>query len=142
MADERRAKSPDLIDVLLVEDNDNDAELMHDYLRRHPLSGIHFRAYRVETLAGALHALAGTRFDVVVLDLNLPDSMGLDTIRRMRAANQTTPIIVVTGDFEQDAGVRAIQAGAQDYFMKSRVDSRLLAKALLRQARKEKEARP
>lgn len=123
----------DLIDVLIVEDNDADADLLREYLSEN--RGGSFRTVCTHRLSAALQTVSARSYDLILLDLNLPDSAGLETLKRMRTAVGSTPIIVVTGSFEGRTGVDALHSGANDYFLKDRVDSQLLAKAVLRQIR-------
>jgi len=84
-----------------------------------------------ETLTAGLAALREGRWDVVLADLNLPDSAGLATVRSLRAAAPSdVPIIVLTGVDSEESGIEAIKAGAQDYLLKDRVDGELLYRAM------------
>jgi len=67
---------------------------------------------------------------VVLLDLSLPDSQGLDTIRRLRSGASVPPIVVLTGLDDEEAAVKAVEQGAQDYLIKGQVDGHLLARSL------------
>ena len=114
--------------VLLVEDDDLYAHILRAALAK---STPKVEVERRRTLADAI-ALAGRRprFDAVLLDLNLPDSAGLDTIGRMLAAAPGIPIVVLTATAESEAAVAAVQHGAQDYLVKSETDSKYLSRAL------------
>jgi CheY-like chemotaxis protein len=72
----------------------------------------------------------GAAFDVVLLDLNLPDSEGLDTLTRMLDTAKDVPIVVLTGGGDEGQGVQAIRMGAQDYFPKGKLDSSWVGRAL------------
>lgn len=122
---------PDRIDVLLVEDNDGDAGLIEEYLSGNPAGP--FRLQRADRLSAALNHIAAGQFDVVLLDLGLPDSHGLETLAQVRAHAPSVPVIVITGFSDREFGVLALQQGASDYFVKGTVDAYLLAKAVLRQ---------
>jgi serine phosphatase RsbU (regulator of sigma subunit) len=117
----------DVITVLVVEDDEGDAllvaELLEDAL---PRMGI----VRSRTLAEALGELAGAGVDCVLLDLGLPDAVGLDALARVRAAAPAIAVIVLTGLDDEAAGVAAVSAGAQDYLVKGRVDAGLLTRAV------------
>jgi serine phosphatase RsbU (regulator of sigma subunit) len=116
----------DVIRVLLVEDDDGDALLVDDLLTE-ALPGA--RIARSRTLGDALARLdAGT--DCVLLDLQLPDAAGLDTVTRLRAQAPAIPLIVLTGLDDAAAGVAAVDAGAQDYLVKGNVDGSHLARAI------------
>jgi serine phosphatase RsbU (regulator of sigma subunit) len=121
--------SPDAITVLVVEDDEGDAllvvELLDDAL---PRMGI----VRSRTLAEALGQLGGGEepVDCVLLDLGLPDAVGLDALARVRLAAPGIAVIVLTGLDDEAAGVAAVNAGAQDYLVKGRVDAGLLTRAV------------
>jgi signal transduction histidine kinase len=111
--------------VLLVEDNEDDALLI-----RETLSETTVEIERAECLATALEHLAKERFDAVLLDLSLPDAQGLDTIGRVLGQSPAVPIVVLTGLNDEEAAVKAVEAGAQDYLIKGQVDGQLLTRAL------------
>jgi DNA-binding NarL/FixJ family response regulator len=116
------------IHVLLIEDNPNDAELVELFLDQ-GLAGS-FVLDRAARLSTALRKLAQGGFDVVLLDLLLPDSAGLSTFRRVHAAAGEVPIVVFSGaDSDQDA-LTAVRMGAQDYLIKGKTDARLLARSV------------
>ena len=111
--------------VLMIEDNPGDARLVRAYLdERHEMSpsGSHYQIEVVDSLAGAEIQFAGNEFDVVLLDLTLPDSAGLDTVRRMAALAVSTPIVVLSGQADTQVAVESLQAGAQDYLVKGLFD--------------------
>ncbi len=114
------------IGVLLVEDDDGDARLVEDELaERLPAA----RISRSRSLAEALRAL-DSRIDCVLLDLGLPDTLGMDAVARVRAARPGVPLIVLTGLNEAGAGLAAVEAGAQDYLVKGHVDGEQLARSI------------
>jgi PAS domain S-box-containing protein len=115
------------ISVLLVEDDDLCAHVLRAALAK---STPKVDVERRGTLADAIIQLQATRFDAVLLDLNLPDSAGLDTIGRVLAAAPGVAIVVLTATAESDLAVAAVQHGAQDYLVKSETDSRYLSRAL------------
>ncbi|CAA7618678.1 PP2C family protein-serine/threonine phosphatase [Magnetospirillum sp. UT-4] len=102
--------------ILLVEDDPGDATLMRLALAEE-LRG-RFALSTVESLAAALGMLAIETYDVVLLDLNLPDAFGMTTLARMQAAAPTLPIVVMTGLDDPAFADHALQAGAQDYLVK------------------------
>jgi PAS domain S-box-containing protein len=119
--------SAESITVLLVEDDDLYAHILRAALAK---STPKVDVERRRTLADAIDLLQASRFDAVLLDLNLPDSSGLDTIGRMLAAAPGSPIVVLTATAESDLAVAAVQHGAQDYLVKSETDSKYLSRAL------------
>jgi serine phosphatase RsbU (regulator of sigma subunit) len=116
------------VPVLLVEDNPGDARLIEIELAE--AAPERFALTRAEELAPALDRLAAGRFGVVLLDLMLPDSQGLDTFQALTEAAPEVPVVVLTGLADESLGVRAVQQGAQDYLVKGQVDGRHLAHAL------------
>ncbi len=116
----------DAIRVLLVEDDDGDALLVDDLLTD-ALPGA--RIARSRTFGEALAELDAS-VDCVLLDLQLPDASGLDTVMRLREQAPAIPLIVLTGLDDAAAGVAAVDAGAQDYLVKGNVDGAQLARAI------------
>ena len=110
------------IDVLLVEDNPGDERLVGVALAE---SQVSFAVTTTSSLAGALEELGDGSFDLVLLDLNLPDSRGIDTFHRVNAVTKL-PIVVFTVLGNEEDGLAAVRAGAQDYLVKEEVDHRLL----------------
>lgn len=116
------------IRVLLVEDNPGDALLIREVLRE--AGDGRFALETVEWLRDALDAVSRGGFSVVLLDLSLPDSFGLDTFRTLQARCPGLPIVVLTGNDDETVAVQAVQEGAQDYLVKGRVEDHHLAHAL------------
>jgi len=114
--------------VLLVEDNLPDARLMQEYLADVP--GTPFELEHAELLEEGLARLAKGGIDLVLLDLSLPDSLGLETFARTHAAAPQVPIIVLSGRDDESLAIQTVHEGAQDYLVKGHVDSRLLARAM------------
>jgi DNA-binding response OmpR family regulator len=69
-------------------------------------------------------------YDIILLDLALPDSQGMDTIRTMVSAAPTIPIVVLTGNNDEETGLAALRNGAQDYLVKGQVDSGAVTRAM------------
>jgi serine phosphatase RsbU (regulator of sigma subunit) len=115
-----------VLDVLLVEDDDDDALIVEDLLADSPLE---VSLSRARTLGEALEQLPG-KFDCVLLDLRLPDVVGLEAVGRMRSAAPETAVIVLTGLDDEAAGETAVESGAQDFLVKGKVDGGLLARAI------------
>ena len=114
--------------VLLIEDNPGDARLLREMLR--DARGSRFRLECAERLSDGLERLARGGIEVLLLDLSLPESQGLDTFLRVRAHAPGVPVVVLTGSDDEELGNRAVQSGAQDYLTKGQVDSHLLGRAL------------
>ncbi len=116
------------IHVLLVEDNPTDALLLEEALSQVPAA--HFKLQQTERLANALDCLRQNFFEVILVDLGLPDSQGLDTLVKIREQAPHTAIVVLTGLADEELGLKALQAGAQDYLVKGQVDGFGLARAI------------
>ena len=116
------------INVLLVEDNPGDARLLRELLQETGSS--QFELVHAERFSEAMTRLSERRFDVVLLDLSLPDAHGLDTISRLGSQAEGTPIVILTGLNDEEIAIRALQQGAQDYLVKGQADGQLLARAL------------
>ncbi|HWW17575.1 MAG TPA: PAS domain S-box protein [Candidatus Saccharimonadales bacterium] len=112
--------------VLLVEDSAVDATLVRGLLRH--AGGDPFSVTQARTLAEALRFLGRTDIDLVILDLNLPDSIGLETLRRV-VAQSALPIVVLTGA-DEAVGIQAMREGAQDYLPKGQLQAPLLARSV------------
>ncbi len=128
------------LDILLVEDNPGDARLIEEML-----SGTETLLERVEPDAPAVESLqihseqtledgiarfSEEQIDVVLLDLGLPDSTGMLTLTSMAKTVDTIPIIVLTGLRDEQAGIEAVEQGAQDYLVKDEVSSDLLIRSI------------
>jgi serine phosphatase RsbU (regulator of sigma subunit) len=118
----------DEISVLLVEDDEGDARLVEDELaERLPSAEI----ARSRSLREALAALElDPQIDCVLLDLGLPDALGLDAVAQLRDRRPGVPLIVLTGLDDSAAGVAAVEAGAQDYLVKGHVNGDQLARSI------------
>jgi diguanylate cyclase (GGDEF)-like protein len=117
----------DSIPVLLVEDEAGDARLVRELLREvDPRYALDTAA----SLAEALQRLGRQRYAAVLVDLGLPDSQGLPTLRAMLQSAGSVPLVVLSGRDDENLAIRAIQLGAQDYVVKGRGDGRHLARAL------------
>jgi two-component sensor histidine kinase/DNA-binding response OmpR family regulator len=114
--------------VLLIEDDPGYARLIREILKE--AGAAQFDLAHAERLDEGLKRLGEEAFDVMLLDLNLPDSQGLDTFLRAYAQVPEVPIVVLTGLADEVLGVKAIQGGAQDYLVKGQVDSNLLERSI------------
>ncbi|MGZ6434299.1 MAG: sensor histidine kinase [Pseudobdellovibrionaceae bacterium] len=118
------------IEILLIEDNIGDSRLIREYLREElPLAKLTI----AEKLSVAQLALSTgvDRFDIILLDLALPDSFGLKTLDAItKSSPKNTPIIVLTGNDDKADAVKAMRLGAQDYITKGRYTAESLARAI------------
>ena len=115
--------------VLLVEDNSSDAFFVVELLSQIPDE--HFDVCHVECISEAQATFEhGTMPDVVLLDLSLPDSNGMDSIKAIHNAAPHTPIVVLCGNEDPSALRTAVQVGAQDFLLKGENDARFLCKTI------------
>lgn len=114
--------------ILVVEDNPGDVDLV-----RHMLSEVRdlkFGMKTSDTLNGAFGLLEAETFDVVLLDLSLPDGYGLTTFSTLYSRFSTIPVIVCSGYDEEKSAVEAVRLGAQDYLVKGKVNGPLLCRVM------------
>jgi len=116
------------IRVLLVEDEPGDAQLTQIALRQASLAG--FAVTWVCSISEAQQQLAVSRFDVLLLDLSLPDSEGLETVRAARRVAKAIPIIILTGRDDTDFALKSLDAGANDYMVKGDFGHKGLARSV------------
>jgi two-component system, cell cycle response regulator len=128
MADATESARREPIQVMLVEDNAADAELVERLLA--PCRNPSFELSRVSNLQAALARAQSGACEVVLLDLSLPDSLGLASLRELALAVPRLPIVVWTGLDEEALAVEAMRHGAQDYLIKGRHDGTLLGLSL------------
>jgi len=114
--------------ALLVEDNPADARLMVELLSDAGARGVQLR--HVDRISAALMNLENQEFDIVLLDLSLPDSSGLETVSHICAADPRIPVIVLTGMEDDALALAAVQAGAQDYLVKGQADGAVIARSI------------
>jgi PAS domain S-box-containing protein len=114
------------IRLLLVEDNAADARVVERHLKDAGLNDVN--SDWVQTAAEAADRLQKVEYDLVLLDLGLPDASGLQALRALRAVADLTPIIVLTGSDDYKQGLAAVREGAQDYLEKRRVNAGMLSR--------------
>ena len=114
--------------MLLIEDDPGDAFLVAELLREEA-APVDVR--RAQSLAEGLELLRSEPFDCVLLDLGLPDASGLAALERLREAAPHVAHLVLTGDRDDQRGIEAVAAGAQDYLVKGSVDGDGLRRAIL-----------
>ncbi len=113
--------------ILLIEDNRGDALLLEETLKETNLS---FQVRQCELLQEGIDMAQTEAFDLVLLDLSLPDSTGAATVARAGKAFWKTPVVVLTSLDDDQMGLKALQFGAQDYLVKSQVTAPLLLRAI------------
>ncbi|MDJ0737692.1 MAG: response regulator [Nostocaceae cyanobacterium] len=116
------------IKILLVEDNPGDVRLLEEFLW--DVSSVECQLMPVERLEEALNCLEKDKFDVILLDLTLPDSQGLQSFVKLHNRVPAIPIIVLTGLDDENLAIKAMQEGAQDYLVKGQVSGDLLVRCM------------
>ncbi|MEG4110758.1 MULTISPECIES: PAS domain S-box protein [unclassified Microcoleus] len=123
------ALPPICFKVLLVEDNPHEAELIEDLLSE--IGGAQrIVLTKVERLSEAQQRLNQETFDIILLDLSLPDSVGIETVARVQEYGVNVPIVVLTAQNDEELALRLISVGVQDYLVKRKIDSELLIRSL------------
>lgn len=114
--------------VLLIEDSPVDARLIEIVLS--DAKNADFEIVRAERLSKGMETLAQGVFDLVLLDLSLPDSLGMETFEQLYERASHVPIVILSGINDEELAIRAVQKGAQDYLVKSADNEQVLARAL------------
>ena len=113
--------------LLLIEDDPGDALIVEELVVD---SAPEMTVVWVQTLAQARDELATSAPDCVLLDLHLPDAIGLEAVARIQEITDSVPIVVLTGLAEEQTGLAALSVGAQDYLVKGRVEPDLFGRAV------------
>ena len=116
------------VKVLLVEDNPAHAQLTQTMLSRLDSSG--FDISHVVRLKDALEYMQKQSPDVILLDISLPDSEGLSSVKRIKEAHPRLPIVILSGHDDEEHAFQAVQMGAQDYLVKGQGDSNLMQRSI------------
>lgn len=116
------------LSILLIEDNPGDARLIEEMLK--DASDIGFYIRTAGRLASGIECLKTDRFDIIILDLGLPDSRGLESFRGIYEHGRNIPILVMTGLADETIGMQAVQEGAQDYLLKGTISGKLLIRII------------
>lgn len=117
------------IRVLMIEDSLGDARLISEMLKE-----VRQQTIKIEhcvRLSKGLERLSHGGIDIILLDLALPDSIGLDTLAKVRESSPDVPVICLTGREDERIGYQAVQMGAQDYLIKIQVEPNLLYRSIL-----------
>ena len=117
-----------LLKVILVEDNFKEAALFKKVLSE--ARRVRFELTHTRRLEETIKLLEQDSFDLILLDLCLPDSQGLETVASVRAQALLTPIVVLTDGDDEELAANAMRSGAQDYLIKAQVNSPLLVRVL------------
>ncbi|MDY7013870.1 MAG: response regulator, partial [Cyanobacteriota bacterium] len=117
-----------LLKILLIEDNPAEARLLQEVLKSFDLQ--QFCLVRAKRLGEALNLLHEDCFDAILLDLTLPDSVGLDSLKPLIAEAPRVPIVVLTNMNDDRLALEAVRRGAQDYLVKRHVNVEVLVRSL------------
>ena len=117
------------VSILLIEDNPADAKLVEVYLGESPL--LQARIERATELRKGMLMLEEKDFDIVLLDLTLPDSAGFDTVKTLLREFPGMTVIVMTGLEDNTIAVNSVKEGAQDFIVKGQFDSNLLSRTII-----------
>jgi signal transduction histidine kinase len=118
----------EVIEVLLIEDSFPEAKLLAQIFKGSAIGN--FQLTHVQRLSGAIEILQTRRFDVALLDLTLPDSVGLESLDTLISCAPELPVVVLTNTSDDQLSVEAVRRGAQDYLVKRQVNLDLLVRAV------------
>ena len=113
--------------ILIVEDNPGDVHLVREFLKS---SGIDFSLKSVSTVKETINQCAREDFDILLLDLGLPDSKGLETLIKIKEKIFKSPIVVMTGLDDEDIALESLRTGAQDYLVKNNLNSENILRSI------------
>lgn len=119
---------PAPLKLLLVEDHPGDARVLIEQFREGSPDGAQIR--HVQRISDALSTLEEEDYDVVLLDLSLPDGFGIAMVQRVRATAPHVPIVVLTGAGDENTAIEAVHEGAQDYLVKPEIDAAGLVRSV------------
>ncbi|MBX3053532.1 MAG: diguanylate cyclase, partial [Caldilineaceae bacterium] len=122
-------KHQQAIRLLLIEDNPGDQRLLHEHLQA--VKNYRFSIASAGSLDEALGLLDQNPFDLILLDLTLPDSQGIATLTKVMSREHPLPVVVLTGISNETTAMEAVRVGAQDYLVKSQVTRQALLKSIL-----------
>ncbi|MGZ7107816.1 MAG: response regulator [Methanobacterium sp.] len=116
------------VKILLIEDNPADARLIGEMFK--DISKPKYDIIHAQNLQEGLKYLKSNDIDILILDLSLPDSNGLETFEKAHKYDPELPIVILSGLEDEELAITAVREGAQDYFVKGDINSRLLSRAL------------
>ena len=115
--------------VLLIEDNPGDAFLIKFYLGESTSPVFHVS--HSEDVKGGLELLSKGNFDIILSDMNLPDSFGVETIKSILTKYPGNLVIVLTGLTDEEVGLETVRYGAQDFLVKGKFDGKVLISSVM-----------
>jgi CheY-like chemotaxis protein len=121
------------LEILLIEDNPDDVFIMEQYVSEFSERNSFERQivfFKADCIKNAVDILISNRIDIVLLDLTLPDSSGMDTIIKLKDYFHRMPIIILTGSNDEEKGIESIKKGAQDYLVKNKIGPELIERSI------------
>lgn len=122
------------IRILLIEDDQADAFLIREMLGESSTGGSALTGdiaiQHVTRLDDGIRLAGEGAFDIIISDLGLPDSQGMDTVRKLASGVKYLPIVVMTGLADHEVGLEAVNCGAQDYLVKGQVNGEMLVRSI------------
>lgn len=116
--------------ILLIEDDPDDALIVREMLDEREFRGTIIDLTVASSLSRGMEILLENQVDIVLLDLGLPDSLGLSSIEDILACRPDVPIVVMTGNEDETTGIEAVKKGAQDFIIKGHIESNLLMRVI------------
>jgi DNA-binding response OmpR family regulator len=121
------------LEILLIEDNPDDIFIMEQYVGEFSEKRYFDRKinlFKADCMKAAIDVLKANSIDIVLLDLTLPDSSGMDTIYKLKDYIHKIPIIILTGSNDEEVGIESIKKGAQDYLVKNKIGPELIVRSI------------
>ncbi len=117
-----------IIKVLYAEDDIDHATLISELIKE--IKNVHYELTQVQQLDEALLELDNDNYDIILLDLSLPDKQGVDTVARVCEQAPEIPVVVISGMDDETMAIKALQKGAEEYLVKGKVNSHALSRIL------------
>jgi len=117
-----------IIKILYVEDDMDHAVLIRELLEE--IKNVHYKLTHVQRLDEALLEIDNEDYDIVLLDLSLPDEQGVNTVARVCEQAPDIPVVVISGTDDETMAIKALQKGADEYLVKGKVKSHSLSRIL------------
>ncbi|GJL48889.1 MAG: hypothetical protein NPIRA01_01160 [Nitrospirales bacterium] len=117
-----------MLNILVIDDNMADVRITHEMLKEG--LGTQFTFSHASCVGEARTYLEDQSFDMILLDLNLPDSMALDTLRELRQTHASAATLIMSGLQDEALAIQAVRNGAQDYLIKDHINSHALSRAI------------
>lgn len=127
---QRISKMSEPIKVLLIEDDPDFKHLMEIGFRQVSPAEEALKLQCADDIANGIRCLSNGKIDVILLDLNLKESKGLETLRQVHAQAETVPIVVLTGKYDESIATQALKEGAEDYLVKGKMDRDAIVRSI------------